>query len=264
MNFFRTDIREPQIKFLTNVQGATELVPPVPMRKAMPRWFKDTPLRCPVPHGPHGPAPELPSNIPSGMTTIKACAGVVDLMKLGYMIPLWSDHEITTFPDSHTTQQYQIRASINEAKTGGFRPEHSDKMPLMEGEYKFSPKLDSPWVIITPPGWSTMLLPLPFADEEFKQPWRIVPGIIDTDRYHNFNVLLKWRFEGRYLIEQGTPMCAVVPFKRDTTDLPAVIKNISDEEMRRLKAKGKGGVGSGDRMITMPYQRHRRDTDAQK
>lgn len=264
----KTKEEEPKIEFLTAVNGMTELVPPVPMRKAMPNWIKKTPLRCPIPnHAPgpgqaqQGPPAPLNSNVPAGGTTIKACAGVIDIMKWGWMIPLWADHEMITFPDTRETGRYQLRPSINEVKTSGFLAFHQEFIPQMEGEYDFSPKLDSPWSIRTPPGYSIALLPLPFADEEFNQPWRVVPGIIDTDRYHAFNVLLKWRYEGRYLMEQGTPMCCVVPFKRTDADMAGVIKQVTQEEIFKIRSRGKGGAGSGDRFITMPYQKWRKQQE---
>jgi hypothetical protein len=134
-------------------------------------------------------------------------------------------------------------------------------MPQKPEEYDFSPKFDSPWLIRTPPGYSIALLALPYADEEFTQPWRIVEGIIDTDRYHNFNVLFKWAFEGRYVMEQGTPLCMVVPFKRSDAAMRGEIKEITEAEHDYLAARGKGGSGRGDRMTTMPYQKWRKQQE---
>jgi hypothetical protein len=76
-------------------------------------------------------------------------------------------------------------------------------------------RMDSPWTIKTPKGYSVMVLnPLHRENSVF----RIFEGIVDTDNHPsplNFPfTLLEPNFEG--LIPAGTPFAQIIPFKRDS------------------------------------------------
>ena len=75
----------------------------------------------------------------------------------------------------------------------------------------------NPWIIKTPPGYSTLFLPpLNNSDDRFN----IIPGIVDTDSFNvhiNFPIVING---DKYpsletTIKKGTPYVQVIPFKRD-------------------------------------------------
>ena len=86
-------------------------------------------------------------------------------------------------------------------------------------------KFSNPWVIETAPGWSV----------KFQNPannWsndiEILQGVVDTDTYYNeVNFPFVWtgHVEGEFIIERGTPLVHVVPFKRESMELKVGVTN---------------------------------------
>jgi hypothetical protein len=81
-------------------------------------------------------------------------------------------------------------------------------------------KIENPWLIKTEPGYSCMVLPPLHRDNQLV----ILSGIVDTDKYYEkinlpFNLKDKY-FEG--MIEAGTPIAQVIPFKRESYEMEIV------------------------------------------
>ena len=100
-------------------------------------------------------------------------------------------------------------------------------------------KFTNPWIIETPPGWSV----------KFQNPannWsndiEIVQGVVDTDKYYNevnFPFVWKGHEEGEFIIERGTPLIHVIPFKRDDMQMEIGVTDETRKEMvqRKLSTK---------------------------
>ena len=100
-------------------------------------------------------------------------------------------------------------------------------------------KFTNPWIIETPPGWSV----------KFQNPannWsndiEIVQGVVDTDKYYNevnFPFVWKGYEEGEFIIERGTPLIHVIPFKRDDMQMEIGVTDETRKEMvqRKLSTK---------------------------
>ena len=85
----------------------------------------------------------------------------------------------------------------------------------MQKEFEEQPfKWNSPWLIKTPKGYSTLFThPL----NHFDLPFITMSGIVDTDSYTmpiNFPFILRSDFEG--IIPKGTPIAQIIPIKRDS------------------------------------------------
>ena len=73
-------------------------------------------------------------------------------------------------------------------------------------------KANSPWKIITSPGYSVLQLPMFY---NFNKDFTVLPGIIDTDIYNVINVQMLYHGDGEEVfIKRGEPLCVYVPFKR--------------------------------------------------
>lgn len=258
----------PRVEWITATPGLVETYPIVPARTALPQWFKDSPTRIPrdQAHG-HGRAAQEPPPASTGTTvgpasydktsnpTIRACPGIVDVMRAGYLLRAWTDIEINTpEPPRGPDDQFQAKTAMNPQETGGkigaFGPGLNQKIPLWPGEYAFALKFDSPWVCKTPPGYSLLYSPVPYAEQ---QPYRVLPGITDNDTFHIVNLLIMWNHHGSYLIEAGTPLCWLLPVYRDGYNLPTDVIYDPDRD-KVLRAVGKGGVGQqGGRIIHGSY-----------
>ena len=90
-------------------------------------------------------------------------------------------------------------------------------------------KILNPWIITTPPGYSTLFVPpLNNSDDRFS----IIAGIVDTDTFKNeinFPIVIngdKYEILDT-IIERGTPYVQCIPFKRDAWKME--IKTIEDK-----------------------------------
>ena len=76
-------------------------------------------------------------------------------------------------------------------------------------------KFMNPWVIETPKGYSCKFSNPP---NSWSSDVELLQGIVDTDEYYsqvNFPFVWKGNEEGEFVIERGTPIAHVVPFKRE-------------------------------------------------
>ena len=137
----------------------------------------------------------------------KKCMPMLDGMTAGYIIPLWSDvlvRRVNGLPE--------ITWKVSRDVFTMHDPE-SRKIPGPIGYdpqvYKFETYLQ----IITPPGYSLMVRP---PAGHYQLPFYAVPAVVDTDKNvidNNFPCWIRSDFEG--VIEKGTPIAQVIPFRRE-------------------------------------------------
>ncbi len=91
------------------------------------------------------------------------------------------------------------------------------------------------WTIATPAGWSCLFVqPLNRPNGVFE----VVAGIVDTDTYRS---PIHFPFfaigdDGLHVIEKGSPLIQVIPFRRDSAEIAADIRAETPEEAAtRLK-----------------------------
>lgn len=184
------------IKF-TPTQKIVEKYYPEPASKHIPNWYKTLESYIGGERKPNG----------NGVTsaTIKKCMPVFDAISAGYLILLPADIYVS-IKDGSPYYEWANHNLIN------FHPiMQAPNHPQANG--LAYPKFTNLWGIETPKGYSTLFVQ-PFHRES---PFTILPGIVDTDKYTspvNFPfVMNNPSFEG--LIEAGTPIAQVIPFKRD-------------------------------------------------
>ena len=208
-----------EIKFVSLHNGLTEIEEALPRRakEFVPEWFTHMPIKDKA----------------TDVGTIKRCPGLFDYFDQGYIIPAWCDMKFVYDKESdfwsctlgssddfnvdiHTNQQFLNHvpaANVNGVKA------------------TFVFKLISPWFIITKPGWSVMQLPLYY---HFNNEFSILPGVIDTDIYHQTNQQLVYFGDNKeIIIKRGEPLVQYIPFKREKTSL--VIEERNDSNFRIIK-----------------------------
>ena len=197
-----------EIKFV-NVFGVDKEFSPKPSKFMLPQWYKDTDEYI-------GQKKQITSESQTPQT-IKKCIPVFDAMTAGYIITTYTDLWVSE-KDGLPYYSWPAFDAI------AFHP--VEQAPLHPNRnVKFSyPKLNSPWGIETPKGYSVLIIPPMHQENKYIT---ILPGIIDTDQYKspiNFPfVLTDAGFQG--LIPAGTPVAQVIPFKRDSWKI-----NVSDDE----------------------------------
>jgi hypothetical protein len=219
-------MKEKNINFIAYSKSAYNVFDkPVPTSKIIPEWYKKTDKNI-------GNVFSVGDN-GNPSETIKACMPVFDIMTAGYFITMpadayfekigedykigWST-DLLSLIESHPVSQYENLNIPNE---------------YHGGVYKFV----QPWIIKTPPGYSCLFISPTYRND---LPFYILPAIVDTDKHPlpvNFPFFLNKDFSG--MIEHGTPIVQVIPFKRESWKSHSTFdSNMSHEnEWQRAKIK---------------------------
>lgn len=143
--------------------------------------------------------------------TVKSCIPFLDSLTAGYMITLPYDIFVTKDAAYKFNINWNADYSLVEA-----HPLEQIPKEMVSDEYEPQAfKWCNPWLIKTPPGWSTLFVhPLNRLD----LPFHTLSGLVDTDIYNiapvNLPFLLKKDFEG--VIRSGTPIAQAIPIKRES------------------------------------------------
>jgi hypothetical protein len=212
MRFFRA--RQPAIRFLCTPEDEGVIAPPIPARNYLPDWFRKLPAVTET--------EVSPTN--TGLT-IKRCMPFLDAMTTGWIIPL------------PATVRLDIRDGGARVDAGwdfdrtlvSFHGAHQVRGNPMEP--RAACKFHNFWTIRTPPGWSCLFVdPLNRPNGLFE----VIAGVVDTDSYP---APVHFPFfpigpDGLHVIEKGSPMVQVIPFRRDSTDIAAEIRAETGDEAR--------------------------------
>jgi len=200
--------------------GLEDPFPPLPANQLLPEWYKEAHSYWQDKKKPNKEHP---------YTTIKRCVPVLDAMSSGYLIRLGQDIYVEQLEDGPYVH-WRVDTVSNQ---GSLITEHSEfqVQDHPDNQYGYQLKLENPWLINTPKGYSCMFIPPMHRDNEVI----ILPGVVDTDSYYErvhfpFNLKDK-NFEG--LIPAGTPIVQVVPFKRESYRI-----SVSNPDTERHKRNG--------------------------
>ena len=181
---------------------------PYPAVKQLPKWFTDA-----------KPYEQVANALDDGKlhfrnraanATYKKCVPLLDGLSAGYIIPLWTD--VMVEQDNGLPQIYWKNIPNVFALHGS----PSREIPAPAGYDQVVYKYLNCWIPQTPKGYSCLIIsPLGYNDT----PFHAVPAIVDTDSSTLeliFPMWIKTGFEG--IVEKGTPMIQIIPFKRDNWD----------------------------------------------
>jgi hypothetical protein len=174
---------------------------PKPASEFIPQWWKDMPVHS------HGNKPQL---TPKPNYTAKRCFPLLDSMTAGYIFTLWADLLVSKDSQGTKIVQWNTVEPVCEA----WDLAQSVNYEVPDGFSKTVFKYLHGWRIKTPKGYSSFIThPISYPN----LPIRTLTGIVDTDAletYANSPFVIHKDFEG--IIEKGTPMFQVIPFKRDS------------------------------------------------
>ena len=200
---------KPLIQFVSTIPGFETVADatPKPSKAFTPEWFKSLPLEV------------------DGVFTARICPSFPDFFSQGYIMPFWMD---TDFKYNDEEDRWNIRSSEYHKNWSAHVPkqflDHVDaRYQSEDARYVF--KANSPWRIITPPGYSVLQLPLFY---HYDRDYSVLPGIIDTDIHHEVNQQVMYHGKSDYFkINRGDPFAMYIPFKRIKPKLS--IERITDE-----------------------------------
>jgi len=181
------------------------VLPPVPSKKVVPNWFKHI-------------SPKVEDDKLGRISSVKRCMPFLDAMTAGYTMLCHMDIIIELKPDGTIHLPYIDKH--HEMLVNKWRPIESHPSSQVMGSAFENMKIlkyMNPWVIETPKNYSVLFLP---CINRLESPIIPLTGLVDSDVYNNVvNIpFLHTDLEpgGKpVLIPAGTPICQVVPVKRD-------------------------------------------------
>ncbi|TIM25593.1 MAG: hypothetical protein E5Y63_32475 [Mesorhizobium sp.] len=194
------------IRFSCRPEDHGVIAPPVAAKTVLPDWFRKLPA-----------VDAQQASATNNGLTVKRCMPFLDAMTTGWILPLAA------------TVRLEIKDGGSAVDAGW---EFDRVMVSNHGAHQVAgnPKEPAPpckfhnyWSIRTPPGWSCLFLP---PLNRPAQPFECVAGIVDTDTYaaHLHFPFFATAPDGLYVIEKGTPLVQVIPFRREDSALKAEIQ----------------------------------------
>lgn len=174
--------------------------------------------------------------------SIKKCPGIIEYCKTGYIIKAWQDIKIITDINGDN-YQWKTPLTSNDLLSNKIKP-----LPFMQEVTGFEPdffyqyfpkpntlkcvlKLNTPWFIKLPKGYSALFLPTWYDNENR---FSVIPGILDPELNGRINVQIYWHALGKEeIIKAGTPLVKIIPFKNETWDMHA--REINNDEVMKFK-----------------------------
>ena len=192
------------INFIATSRYAYEVCPkPYPATAAIPQWWKDQKPYMGTPDKPNATKIELYQG--DSNATFKKCTPMLDALCFGYIIPLWADVQVT-FENGYQVLKWRVTEPV-------FKDHSADGVEKPEGYGNQAFKFINKWLPELPKGYSLFVTsPIGYPNSPFKA----LSAIIDYDKSNHPlfpPVFLKNDFEG--IVEKGTPMVQIIPFKRD-------------------------------------------------
>jgi hypothetical protein len=231
MNF---NVKEQKIKFYPESKLIKEVVPS-PQTVKIPKWFKDVPLYQKTESS--GINDRLV--VEGGFTNYgpKTCMPFLDSLTTGYSFNLWCDIQVRVNKNGNHIITW---ANDDQRLTPLISRPIPENFPVPNG---FSPLMfswKSNWGIKTPKGYSCILTH-PFNRTDL--PFLTTTGIMDTDEWgiwgnQPFHIQKDW--EG--VIEAGTPVIHIYPFKRDNwnSEIDESLTEWANYEDNRRSSKFRG------------------------
>ena len=197
---------------------------PFPAIKKLPEWWRQIP--------PYS-TPDNKLRLDPGPTvTVKKCSPTLDALGAGYIVPLWADLLVSQ-NNGIPYVQWSTTEPVLDYWPGS-------QVSTYEIPEEFSPsvfKYLHGWIIKTPPGWSSFIThPIGYQN----LPFRAISGVVDTDTLEtniNTPILIKKEFEG--IIEKGTPIFQIIPFKREKWESEFILQKPNEHFFNgeRLRTK---------------------------
>jgi hypothetical protein len=195
-----------ELNFWTTRVSVLENIPhPTPASKSISTWYKNLAKSY--------NAGKNKININEDGSTdtgVKSCVSYLDAMTFGYTINLHCDIQVEIKEDGTQVLSW----------TSGFRPlsprsfEVASQIPNVPGFGYFTQAWELPYAFTVPKGYS-VLVTQPINRPELNT--FVTSGVIDADDLigpGGAPFAIKEGFSG--IIEQGTPIMQIIPFKRDS------------------------------------------------
>ncbi|MBY3333009.1 hypothetical protein HFN98_20625 [Rhizobium laguerreae] len=203
---------QPRLTFLCRKEDEGVIPAPVRAKTALPDWFRRLPA-----------VDEAHVSYNNSGLTVKRCMPFLDAMATGWVIGLAASvrMEISDYGKTVDCGWDFDRTLVSNHASHQVAGNPREPLPPC--------KFHNYWTIRTPPGWSCLFVP------PLNRPngvFEVVAGVVDTDTYQSeihFPFFATGE-DGLHVLERGTPIVQVIPFRRDASDLDADIRTENPEE----------------------------------
>jgi hypothetical protein len=213
--------KTPVIEFLCEERYLDVAPAPEPAMKNIPEWFKRI--------SPYSKTSRDSHNRPN--MNAKKCMPMLDAMSIGFTISLFIDQHIKTNHDCSVIEPGPTSVMFDKAvefhsseQVGGHCSPFGKTNPI---------KFINPWIVKTPPGWSTLFIP---PINSFEDRFICLSGLVDTDRYpKEVNFPAKWlkpNFDD--VLAAGTPLVTAIPVKRSDMNPEFLVGELTDADKQKL------------------------------
>lgn len=195
-----------------------DIIPkPQPAYKVIPEWYKKL----------AGTTSAAKDHFGSDTFTAKKCMPLLDVMSLGFVIPLFGDTNVRVSNDGKF---------IEAGENGLARVIEFHNIEQLGG--KNSPTYPGPaikfinhWYIKTAPGYSCLFVP---PMNNFETRFTCLSGLVDTDKYpREINFPAVWHAKGyNDRLAAGTPIVTVIPIRRKDMPRNAPVRQITPKELQ--------------------------------
>jgi hypothetical protein len=206
--------------------------PPAPSAQAIPNWYKDMAV--------HMDNEKLTGlnkdSVAVSNLTLKGCNPFLDALTSGYTFKLPFDVEFR----KDNQGRIGIRWATNVNFISGHGPDQAPGLPGPVGGSETLLKWRPGWRVSTPKGYSTLFThPLNRHD----LPFRTFSGVVDTDMYE-LGVELPFQLLNNLekditILEKGTPICQIIPFKREDWNSEIMEFDEDQNKINGFKLKSK-------------------------
>ena len=212
---------------------------PLPAMKKITEWYKEM------------------KTYNTGITTptVKKCPPVLEMYKHGYYIINSVDLNLNRIDDFQGKVDYKVDYPPN-YNLPPLISYHSRqqvwKVPLIDRwNTSYAMKYNCPFLIKTPPGYSTMFLNPSIND--INDEYYAFEAIVDTDSWHeiNFPFIVNWSkipVGKQYFLKRGHPLILAIPFKR--TNFTSIV-NWHDKDLNK---EHKNQIGLRSQLLTSFYK----------
>jgi len=207
-----------KIQFIASSRHVAEVRErPKPAYSLIPDWYKNMPIFS------TGDKLDL---APYPTVTGKRCIPMLDGITAGYIVTLWADilvKNVNGFMETRWTTDEPVLESWGLEQSSTYKVPDGFALPVFKYLHGWIPK--------TPAGYSCYIThPVGYPN----LPIRTITGIIDTDKLEspaNSPFVIREDFEG--IIEKGTPMFQIIPFKRDEWEAEYLEQSTEDTILAR-------------------------------
>lgn len=143
--------------------------------------------------------------------TAKSCPSFVEILREGYVIPSPCDIYLS-YNKEIDNWKWQVPSAYDWMDIS-IHPPFQFKDYYKDTNIKYVFKINSLWNVYTPKGYSVRQIPMFYHNNK---DFEVAYGVIKSDVFHQINPqILFISDKDEIIIEKGTPLCYIVPFKRE-------------------------------------------------